>query len=109
MALTLVDSLDALILMGRRAELAEAVARLRHVLDFDLDTEVGPWMAVLLARRRGAAAAGAGSGPLDDVARSVECGPKLDRGKGLCSQRAPRPRPCLCRPRANPARCTCLR
>ncbi|KIY92946.1 hypothetical protein MNEG_15018 [Monoraphidium neglectum] len=40
MALTLVDALDALVLLGRRGDAAEAVERLRWALDFDLDQEV---------------------------------------------------------------------
>ncbi|KAI8469988.1 MAG: glycoside hydrolase [Monoraphidium minutum] len=40
MALTLVDSLDALVLLGRGDAVADAVRRLEWALDFDIDTEV---------------------------------------------------------------------
>lgn len=40
MALTLVDALDALVLMGRDADMAEAVHRLQQVIDFNMDQEV---------------------------------------------------------------------
>ena len=40
MALSLVVALDALVLMGRRVDVAQAVARLRHALNFDIDVEV---------------------------------------------------------------------
>jgi hypothetical protein len=41
MALTAVDTLDALVLLGRRTELARTVALLQSNLTFDIDKEVG--------------------------------------------------------------------
>lgn len=49
LALTLVDALDALLLLNRRADLADALERLRRVLHFDKDAKVrgspGRWRA----------------------------------------------------------------
>lgn len=40
-ALTLVDSLDMLLLLNRRADIQEAIVKLRGVLNFDKDVKVG--------------------------------------------------------------------
>jgi len=40
MALTLVDALDALVLLGRQADIGTAVDRLTQVIDFNIDKEV---------------------------------------------------------------------
>jgi hypothetical protein len=98
MALTLVDALDALVLLGRRDDLALALDRLERVLHFDIDKEVGGGRLCVRAR--------CGAVRLSVGVRSwlwsrglEESGWWLGRGGGGCSvglllpTRRPSPRP----------------